>query len=68
MAVELDERTKRIYTLAAETFGDDAKAYHWLHKPLRQLEGRTAAEVIETESGAKQVEIILGRIAHGIAA
>ena len=58
----------RIYALALETFGNETKARRWLTKPLRQLEGRTAVEMLKTDEGARQIEIILGRIAHGIAA
>jgi len=61
-------RVARIYALALETFGDDDKARHWLRRPLRPLGGRTAMEMLETELGAHQVETLLGRIAHGIAA
>jgi putative toxin-antitoxin system antitoxin component (TIGR02293 family) len=61
-------RVARIYALAVETFGDDDKARHWLRRPLRPLSGRTAMRMLETELGAHQVEILLGRIAHGIAA
>ena len=63
-----DARVARIYALAVETFGDAAKAQHWLAKPLRQLGGRTAMQMLHTDSGAREVEVILGRIAHGIAA
>lgn len=61
-------RVARIYALALDTLGDDAKARHWLRKQLRQLGGRTPMQMIETDLGAHQVETILGRIGHGIAA
>ncbi|HVN28179.1 MAG TPA: antitoxin Xre/MbcA/ParS toxin-binding domain-containing protein [Candidatus Binataceae bacterium] len=61
-------RLARIYALAVETFGNEEKARHWLRRPLRPLGGRTAMEMMETELGGHQVETLLGRIAHGIAA
>ena len=61
-------RVARIYALAAEAFGDLDKARRWLRRPLRQFAGRTPMEMIETELGAAQVETLLGRISHGIAA
>jgi putative toxin-antitoxin system antitoxin component (TIGR02293 family) len=61
-------RVARIYALALDTLGDDTKAQHWLRKSLRQLGGRTPMQMLETDLGAHQVETILGRIGHGIAA
>lgn len=61
-------RVARIFALALDTFGNDEKARRWLRKPLRQLGGRTPMQALETELGAHQVETILGRIGHGIAA
>jgi putative toxin-antitoxin system antitoxin component (TIGR02293 family) len=61
-------RVARIYALTLDTFGNEEKARRWLRKPLRQLGGRTAMQLLETEPGAHQVETMLGRIGHGIAA
>jgi putative toxin-antitoxin system antitoxin component (TIGR02293 family) len=61
-------RVVRIYALAVETLGDKAKAKHWLRRPLRQFSGRTPMEMLETDLGAHQVEVLLGRIGHGLAA
>jgi len=61
-------RAARIYRLALETFGDDAKARCWLNKPLRQFKGQSAMEIADTETGAHKIALVLGRIAHGIAA
>ena len=61
-------RVARIYALAAESFGDLEKGRRWLRKPLRQFAGRTPMAMLETELGASQVETLLGRISHGIAA
>ncbi len=61
-------RVARIYALAVETLGDRDKANRWLRKPLRRFGGRTPMEMIETDLGANQVENLLGRISHGLAA
>lgn len=61
-------RVARIFAFAADTLGDEEKARHWLRKPMRQFAGRTPMEMLETELGARQVEDLLGRISHGIAA
>jgi len=61
-------RVARIWAQAVETFGAADKARRWLRKPIRQFGGRTPMEMLETELGAHQVEMLLGRIAHGLAA
>jgi len=61
-------RILRIFALAAETLGDDEQARHWLRRPLRQFGGRTPLAMLRTDLGAHQVENLLGRIAHGVAA
>jgi putative toxin-antitoxin system antitoxin component (TIGR02293 family) len=61
-------RVARIYALALETFGAQETATRWLRKPLRQFRGRTPMEMLETDLGAHQVEVLLGRISHGLAA
>ena len=63
-----NSRVARIHALALETFGDDAEANRWLYKPLRQLQGRTPEQMLETEQGAHELEIILNKISHSIAA
>ncbi|HXR24463.1 MAG TPA: antitoxin Xre/MbcA/ParS toxin-binding domain-containing protein [Candidatus Binataceae bacterium] len=61
-------RITRIFALAAETLGGDDRAKDWLRRPLRQFAGRTPMAMLATDLGAHQVEVLLGRIAHGIAA
>ncbi len=61
-------RVVRLYALAIETLGDEEKAKHWLRKPLRQFGGRAPMEMLETDFGAHQVEVLLGKIGHGLAA
>lgn len=59
-------RLARIVARAAEVFGDEHEAQRWLNEPKRPLQGQTPLEVIKTEPGVQQVDLLLGRIEHGI--
>lgn len=59
-------RLARIVARAAEVFGDEREAQRWLNEPQRTLQGHTPLEAIETEPGVQQVDLLLGRIEHGI--
>lgn len=59
-------RIARILAGAEETFQDSEKAYRWIRKPNRGLEGRIPLDLLATEAGARLVEQALGRITHGI--
>jgi putative toxin-antitoxin system antitoxin component (TIGR02293 family) len=61
-------RLVRIQTLAEEAFGDKDKARVWLRKPLAALGKEAPLELAQTESGARVVETLLGKIAWGSAA
>jgi putative toxin-antitoxin system antitoxin component (TIGR02293 family) len=61
-------RVARLFALAADTFGSEDRAREWLRKPLRRFAGSTPLAMLATDLGAHQVEVLLGRIAHGIAA
>jgi putative toxin-antitoxin system antitoxin component (TIGR02293 family) len=61
-------RLLRIQTLAEETFGDKAKAHCWLRRPLTELHDEPPLVVAQTETGARVIETILGKIAWGAAA
>ena len=61
-------RLVRILALAEETFGQRDKALQWLRRPNRVLGDEAPLELLDTDIGARQVETLLGRIAHGIAA
>lgn len=67
-AVESDRlyRLARIVAKAADVFGDETTALSWLKEPLSALRGQTPLEVVKTEPGVQQVELLLGRIEHGI--
>ncbi|MEX2692559.1 type II RES/Xre toxin-antitoxin system antitoxin [Rhizobium mongolense] len=61
-------RLMRIQTLAEETFESADKAGRWLRRPLTELSGQTPLVVAQTETGARVIETILGKIAWGAAA
>ena len=61
-------RIIRVIQQARETFGDVDKAGRWLRRPSTVLEGEAPLRLLDTEIGARRVETLLLRIAHGIAA
>ncbi|HLN23934.1 MAG TPA: antitoxin Xre/MbcA/ParS toxin-binding domain-containing protein [Patescibacteria group bacterium] len=61
-------RIARVLATADETFGTVDKASHWLRRPTQVLAGERPLDLLDTEEGAREVEALLGRIAHGIAA
>lgn len=61
-------RTARVIAEAEETFGSQEKAGKWLRRPTTALGGEKPIALLDTSEGASQVEALLGRIAHGIAA
>jgi putative toxin-antitoxin system antitoxin component (TIGR02293 family) len=61
-------RLLRILSLAEQTFEDTEKANRWLRKNLAELGGNTPLATTQTETGARVVESILGKIAWGAAA
>lgn len=61
-------RLRRIAVYAEHVFGDPAKAYRWLRKPKRALNGETPVAFLASEAGARAVEGMLVRIDHGMAA
>ncbi len=61
-------RLLRMIGMAEDTFGAAAKAHRWLRLPTAALAGNAPIDLLDTEVGARQVETLLGRIGHGIAA
>lgn len=59
-------RTARICATAVEMIGDEDRAIEWLHTPNRILRGETPLDQLDTDTGARMVEDILGRIAYGV--
>lgn len=61
-------RVARLIAEAIETFGSKEKAVAWLRRPTTLLGGRPPIERLDTDTGCREVETVLGRIGHGIAA
>jgi putative toxin-antitoxin system antitoxin component (TIGR02293 family) len=61
-------RLLRIIEETEITFGDRAKAHAWLRHPTPLLDGESPLDRLDTDIGTRQVEAMLGRIAHGLAA
>lgn len=61
-------RILRIVTEAEATFDDRTRAGIWLRRATSALGGEAPLDLLDTDVGARQVETLLGRIAHGIAA
>jgi putative toxin-antitoxin system antitoxin component (TIGR02293 family) len=64
------DRLSRVLRMIAEaeaTFGDPGKAHTWLRRPNQLLDGEAPLHRLDTDFGTRQVEAILGRIAHGLA-
>jgi putative toxin-antitoxin system antitoxin component (TIGR02293 family) len=59
-------RLGRIAALAEETLGDRGKASRWLQTDNVALGGEAPLSFLDTDLGARQVEDILLRIAHGV--
>jgi putative toxin-antitoxin system antitoxin component (TIGR02293 family) len=65
------DRFSRLLRMIEETettFGDRAKAHTWLRRPTALLDGEAPLDRLDTDIGTRQVEALLGRIAHGLAA
>lgn len=59
-------RLARIVALTTDTLGTSQKASSWLQTPNRALDGERPLDLLDTDTGAKSVETILGRIAYGL--
>lgn len=61
-------RILRVIEAAENTFGDKVKASVWLRRPTMAFGDQAPLDLLDTDIGARQVEALLGRIEHGIAA
>jgi putative toxin-antitoxin system antitoxin component (TIGR02293 family) len=61
-------RVARVLADAEETFGSQEKAGAWLRRASVVLAGESPLQRLDTDEGAREVETLLGRIGHGIAA
>lgn len=60
------QRLERVLSHAILVLGASEKANRWLRKPNRALEGAVPVDLLISETGARQVEEILGRIEYGM--
>ena len=61
-------RVARVIAYAEEMFDSEEKASTWLRRATSILDGERPLDLLDTEEGAREVETVLTRIAHGIAA
>ena len=61
-------RLARLVDRAADVFGSVESGVEWLKRPQFALGGVTPLTYADTEPGAREVENVLGRIEHGVAA
>jgi putative toxin-antitoxin system antitoxin component (TIGR02293 family) len=59
-------RMARICADAVEMIGNEEKAIEWLSTPNRALGGERPLDQLDTDTGGRMVEDILGRIAYGV--
>jgi putative toxin-antitoxin system antitoxin component (TIGR02293 family) len=59
-------RLGRIAALAEDVLGTRQKATRWLHQPNRVLGDAVPLRQLDTDLGARRVEDLLLRIAHGV--
>jgi putative toxin-antitoxin system antitoxin component (TIGR02293 family) len=59
-------RIVRVAAQAIDVFGTEADAAAWLRRPNRGLGGEAPIRFLDTDVGTRQVEVTLGRLAHGI--
>ena len=59
-------RLARILTYATEVFGTEEKASTWLTRPHRILGTTAPIDLLDTDLGTQVVEVMLGRIEHGV--
>lgn len=59
-------RFARIASRASEVLGSEEKARLWLHRPNRALGSIPPLNLLATDAGIEQIEIVLGRLEHGV--
>ena len=60
-------RVARLVSMAHELMGgNEAAARRWLRDPHQLLEGESPLERASTEVGGREVEQVIGRLAHGV--
>ncbi|MCF3948733.1 DUF2384 domain-containing protein [Acidiphilium sp. AL] len=61
-------RLLRIIATAEDVFESRQKAAIWLRRSTTALEGQSPLQLLDTDAGTREVESLLTRIAHGVAA
>lgn len=59
-------RYARILKFATDVFGSRERASAWLSRPALAFGGETPLDYSDTETGAREVEALIGRIEHGV--
>jgi putative toxin-antitoxin system antitoxin component (TIGR02293 family) len=59
-------RVARVAVLAEDVLGSRERAVRWLRSPIRALNNETPLKQMDTDLGAREVENILLRTAHGV--
>ena len=59
-------RLARLFERATDVLGSPKRARTWMKEPLPVLGGESPLGYADTEPGAREVERVLGRIAHGV--
>lgn len=60
-------RASRLFARAVDLFDGNAEAAKvWLLDPQRALGGAVPLEIARTEVGAREVELLIGRLEHGV--
>ncbi len=62
---EIVSRLARILVLGKELFGSVAGTWKWLGRANRAFEGARPIELLQTESGGREVEAAIGRRLYG---
>jgi putative toxin-antitoxin system antitoxin component (TIGR02293 family) len=68
----LPEESERVFRIACvfdkavDVLGGLDAARRWFRTPLRALAGKTPLEYCDMEIGLREVELVLGRIEHGV--
>lgn len=61
-------RVAGLYAMAEDVMGSPLRAAEWMAQPNRSLGQESPNAYAETDTGGREVEDLLGRIAHGVAA
>ena len=70
LSPEESDRLVSVSRLLAQTFelfeGNTEAGMRWFQSPNRALAGQSPIEIAATETGAREVENLIGRLEHGV--